>query len=458
MARILVVDDEPSMREFLEILLMGSGYTVDTAGGGIEAVAKISGNDDYDLVITDLQMPRGNGLQVLEHVKKNYAHTEVVMMTAFSTTETAVEAMRLGAYDYLTKPFKVDEIEVIVEKCLEKRRLALENRQLKSQLKERFSFSNIIGKSRAIRQVFQIVERVARARTSVLIYGETGTGKELVARAIHYNSPRSDKPFIVINCGAIPEQLMESELFGHKRGSFTGAVSDRKGLFQEADGGTLFLDEIGELSSAMQVKLLRVLQERLVKPIGGAHELPVDVRIVCATNRDLEVEVAEERFRQDLFYRLNVIQLNMPTLRERKEDVPLLARHFLEKFAKDLGVLLRGVEPAAMEMLLRYPYPGNVRELENIIERAATFETSQVLTVSSLPPQVVKRAQRAVVPSGDVRIPDDGVNLDDILAALEQAYLRLALERVGGNRTNAAKLLGMTFRSIRYKLDKYGID
>ena len=457
-ARVLIVDDEVSMREFLEILLVKAGYDVTTAAGGYEAIARLSGGNQFDLVLTDLKMPRGDGLEVLEFVKRNAADTQVIVMTAFSTAETAIQAMRLGAYDYISKPFKVDEISVVIEKCLEKQRLQVENRRLLGALRDRYSFSNIVGKSRAIREVFEIIERVAQTRTNILVYGETGTGKELVAKAIHYNSPRRQGPFLVINCGAIPDNLMESELFGHMKGSFTGAVSNKKGLFEESHGGTLFLDEIGELSLQLQVKLLRVLQERRVKPIGGAHERAVDVRIVAATNRDLEVEVAEDRFRQDLYYRLNVIQLEIPPLRSRREDIPLLVNHFLDRFSKEMAKPLRGIAPDALDRLMSYPFVGNVRELENIIERAATFEISDVITRSSLPPHVLKdRERQAVENFADVHIPTDGMDLEGLLHDVERRYLIEALRRTHGNRTEAAKLLGMSFRSIRYKLSKLDV-
>jgi len=445
------------MREFLEILLEQHGYDVTTASGGVEAVARIGASDEeFDLVLTDLKMPQVDGIAVLEHVKKRFPETEVVMMTAFSTTETAIKAMKLGAYDYLSKPFKVDEVTVIVDKCLEKRKLSMENQRLRSELKGRYQFKNIIGNSQAIRQVFTIVERVARTRTNVLIWGETGTGKELVARAIHFNSPRAKEPFIVINCGAIPENLMESELFGHIKGSFTGAVANKPGLFQEAAGGTLFLDEIGELSLSLQVKLLRVLQEKRVKPIGGTHEKEVDVRIIAATNRDLEQEVEAGRFRQDLYYRLNVIQVRIPPLRDRTEDIPVLAQHFVDKFAREIGGNIRGVSAEAMELMMGHRFAGNVRELENIIERAVTFELTDMITLDSLPPHL-NRSRQSTASAATIHVPDDGVNLEEILSDIERRYLLAALQKANGVRTDAAKLLGMTFRSIRYKLDKYGI-
>ena len=459
MPRVLIVDDERSMREFLEILLRGEGFTVELADGGESAVARLeAGASDVDLVLTDLKMPRVSGLEVLDTVKRLSPDTEVVMMTAFSTTETAIEAMKKGAYDYVAKPFKVDEITVVIHKALEKRRLALENQRLRGELRTRYSFHNIIGKSRAIREVFDVVERVARTRTSVLISGETGTGKELIAKAIHYHSPRRDQPFMVINCGAIPDQLMESELFGHAKGAFTGAATAKKGLFQEADGGTLFLDEVGELSLGLQVKLLRALQERRIRPVGQAHEVPVDVRILAATNKDLEHEVERGRFRQDLFYRLNVIQVRMPALRERREDVALIAQHFLERFAREMEKPMRGIAPDAIEAMTAYRFPGNVRELENIIERAVTFEVSDILTPQSLPRHVLEPRSVRPVSAERVEIPGDGMDLDGLLAELERGYLVEALRRTGGNRTEAAKLLGVSFRSIRYKLDKYDVS
>jgi two-component system response regulator PilR (NtrC family) len=456
--KILVVDDELSMREFLEILLENNGYDVTTANGGTDAVAKLNATETpFDLVLTDLKMPQVDGIQLLEFVKSHHPSVEVIMMTAFSTTETAIKAMKLGAFDYLSKPFKVDEVSVVVQRCLDKKELSRENQRLRDELSERYRFDNIIGKSREIRQVFQIIERVARTRTSVLINGETGTGKELVAKAVHYNSPRRDGPFIVVNCGAIPESLMESELFGHVKGSFTGATSDKRGLFQEAHNGSLFLDEIGELSMGLQVKLLRVLQERRVKPVGGTREHQVDVRIIAATNRDLSEEVREDRFRQDLFYRLNVIQVALPPLRERREDIPLLAGHFVDKYREEMGSSVRAIAPVVMDVLLRHPFPGNVRELENVIERAMTFELSDVLSIESLPPYIVERKPTFSIDPGVVEIPPTGMDLEGMLVQLERRYIVSALEKSGGVRTEAAKLLGMSFRSIRYKLDKFGI-
>ncbi|GMV38553.1 MAG: sigma-54-dependent Fis family transcriptional regulator [Myxococcales bacterium] len=456
MQQILIVDDEASMREFLEILLQKEGYAVQTANSAEDAFARIDASE-FDLVLTDLKMPRGSGIDVLERVKASWPDTQVVLMTAYSTIETAIEALKKGAYDYVSKPFKLDELKVIIDKALDKRRLVVENERLRDALRERYSFGNIIGRSERIRQVFDLVERVARTRTSVLITGESGTGKELVAKALHYNSLRKDHPFVVINCGAIPENLMESELFGHVKGSFTGAIAHKKGLFEIAHGGTLFLDEVGELTLPLQVKLLRVLQERRIKPVGGVQESDVDVRIIAATNKELEEEIRTGRFREDLFYRLNVIQVRMPPLRERREDVPLIAAHFLQRFCDEMGKSILHIAPDALDALASYHFPGNVRELENIIERAVTFEMSDVLTIQSLPRSVAQ--QRESLPSlgADMEIPDEGCDLERMLADIEREFLMKALARTGGVKTDAARLLGISFRSIRYKLDKYNI-
>ncbi len=453
---ILVVDDEVSLREFLEIFLEEQGYMVSTASNPREALTRLEAGG-VDVVMSDLKMPGPmDGIALLEQVKQKYGDVEVIMMTAFSTAETAIRAMKLGAHDYLIKPFKVEEVAVILEKAVEKRQLALDNRRLRHALADRYRFDNIVGKSRAIREVFALIGRVAPMKTSVLVNGETGTGKELVAKALHFNSPRRDRPFVAVNCGAIPAELMESELFGHLKGSFTGAFANKKGLFEEAHGGTLFLDEIGELSLALQVKLLRVLQERRVKPIGSTREMDVDVRIVAATNRNLDKEVKEERFRQDLYYRLNVVQIVIPPLRERRDDIPLLVQHFLGKFADEIGARIRGVDRAAMDALMAYPFPGNVRELENVVERAVTFATSDQVTTDALPPNIAAQGS-PLVPTTAADIPEGGMNLEVMLEDIEKRYLVRALELSGGVRTEAAKLLGMSFRSIRYKLDKYDI-
>ncbi|HJZ83929.1 MAG TPA: sigma-54 dependent transcriptional regulator, partial [Polyangia bacterium] len=368
--RILIVDDEASMREFLSICLRRAGYAVEPASGGPEALRKLDGDSDFDVVVTDLKMPGSGGLDVLDAVKKRAPSTEVIVITAYATPETAIAAMKRGAYDYLTKPFKVDEIEVVVARAMEKRALVRENRLLRAELKGQYHLDRLVGKSAAMARVFDLVRKVAAAKTNVLITGESGTGKELVARALHQIGSRPDGPFVAVNCGAIPEALLESELFGHLRGAFTGADRDHPGLFVAASSGTLFLDEIGELPMALQVKLLRALQERSVRPVGGSTEREVDVRVVAASNRDLEGEVERGAFRQDLYYRLNVIQIQMPPLRARRDDIPLLAHLFAERYAAELGKPVPILAPDALRALCEYDYPGNVRELENLVERA----------------------------------------------------------------------------------------
>ena len=445
------------MREFLEILMQKQGYSCDSVSSA-EAAFETLKENEYDLVLTDLKMPKANGIDVLMFVKEHWPKTQVVVMTAFSTTETAIEAMRLGAYDYISKPFKVDSIKVILEKALERRELSLEVGRLKGQLQERYSFHNIIGNSSAIRHVFDMIRRVAHSRTSVLVYGESGTGKELVAKAIHYNSTRKDEPFVVVNCGAIPENLMESEFFGHTRGAFTGAIAPKKGLFEVAHEGTIFLDEVAELSLVLQVKLLRVLQERRIKPVGSTDEFDVDVRVVAATNKSLEEEVKAGNFREDLYYRLNVIQMRLPALRERRSDIPLIAEHFVEKYCKEIGREIEGVSREAMLAITNYSFPGNVRELENVIERAVTFETSPRITMDSLPAHISEHIRDMEDPMEMLTLGEDGVDLEQVLETIEKKLIYEALRKTRGVRTEAAKLLKVSFRSIRYKLDKYSIS
>lgn len=455
--RILIVDDERSMREFVSILLKKQGYTVELAESGDAAVPRIQ-SDAFDLVLTDLKMPgEHTGLDVLRIVKEHDPSVQVMLMTAYATHETAVQAMKDGALDYVTKPFKVEELLVQVEKALEIRDLQRENFYLKQQLAERAGLHRLVGKSAAMRQVYDMVVRVAPTPTTILITGESGTGKELVARAIHESSDRADKPFVPVNCGAIPENLIESELFGHVKGAFTGAASEKKGLFSMANGGTIFLDEIGELPLSMQVKLLRVLQERRLKPVGAVKEETIDARVVAATNRDLKAMVSENTFREDLYYRLNVIQLTVPALRERREDIPPLVQHFLRKYTGEMSKNIVGIERSAMDLLLAYPYDGNVRELENIIERAVTLEIGELITVDSLPYHMQSGGSLAQWTS-DLEIPDEGLELEAIVEKLERNLITKALRRTGGVRKEAAKLLGISFRSIRYRLDKYGID
>ncbi len=452
-ARILVVDDERSMQEFLEIFLRGEGYEVVTAGDVASGRALLE-NDDFDVVISDIQMPGGSGLDLLHAARDASPDTIVIMITAYASTETAITAMKEGAYDYLTKPFRVDEIRLVVEKALEKKSLARENRRLRSELRTRNRNRRVIGNSAAMQRVYDLVSQVADSRANVLVTGESGTGKEMVARAIHEIGERRDGPFITVNCAAIPENLLESELFGHMRGSFTGALHNKEGLFELASGGTLFLDEVGDLPLALQVKVLRAIQEKTFRRVGGTHDQQVDVRIVSATNRRLDQEVAEGRFREDLYYRLNVIEIPLPALRERRDDIELLVDHFVEKYAQELGKEVKGVDDEAMAKLASYRFPGNVRELENVIERAVALTRGPVIQLESLPPSVLEREE----PAPEVRIPLEGVDLDRMMEDYERSLILEALRPAGGVKKKAARLLGISFRSLRYRLEKLGID
>jgi two-component system response regulator PilR (NtrC family) len=454
MEQILVVDDEQSMREFLAILLKKEGYEV-AACADVPAARKALSKSEFDLVVTDLKIPGGTGLDVLGAAKEARPGTEVLVITAFGTAETAVEAMKRGAYDYLTKPFKVEEIKITIQKALEKAALARENRELRQRLEATEAGGEILGRSPPMQAVFRILDRVAPTGVTVLVYGESGTGKELVARRLHALSGRPG-PFVAVNCSAIPEGLMESELFGHMKGSFTGAVADKGGLFEEAEGGTLFLDEVGELPLHLQPKLLRVLQEGKVKRVGGTREVPMEVRIVSSTNRALREEVEEGRFREDLYYRLNVVALSIPPLRDRREDIPLLVHHFLKKYSMAFGRPILGLTREALEVLEGYDFPGNVRELENAMERAVALETEDYLSSGSLPEQL--RGTLADEPLNMPSIPDEGVDLEALLQSVERRYLDEALRRVAGNKTEASKLLRLTFRSFRYRLDKLGMS
>ncbi|MAF92964.1 MAG: Fis family transcriptional regulator [Bdellovibrionaceae bacterium] len=458
--KILVVDDEESIREFLNIMLKKEGYEISLAEDG-EQAKELLKNKSFHMVISDLQMPNVTGMELLEHVKANYPETTFMMITAFGSTENAVEAMKLGAYDYLTKPFKIDEVRILINNALKAKSLERENKQLKRELGVSNSFQNIIGNSDAMHQIFHLIERVSQSPTNVLVTGESGTGKEVVAKAIHYNGPIKEKPFVTVNCGAIPENLMESEMFGHKKGSFTGAVADKVGLFEAADEGTLFLDEVGELPLNIQVKLLRAIQERIIRKVGATEDQKVNVRIIAATNRDLQSMVNEGSFREDLFYRLNVININTPALRERTDDIPLLAKHFLKKYSERMGKGIGAISDEAMEILKSYNYPGNVRELENIIERTVALEAGGSILPESLPPLVsVSRkgaSERRLASAHEIEITDDGVDLDKILGQIEKELIVKAIHHTDGVKKKAAKLLGITFRSMRYRVDKYGL-
>ncbi len=452
-ARILVVDDERSMQEFLEIFLRREGYDVVTAGDVDTAVVHLE-TDEIDLVITDMQMPDKTGLDLLLAAREVSPETILIVVTAFGTTDSAISAMKEGAYDYLTKPFKVDELRIVIEKALEKKVLSTENRRLRRELRSQSRGRNIIGHSAVMQQLYDLIAQVAETKTNVLVSGESGTGKELVARAIHEQSPRNDQPFVAINCGAIPENLLESELFGHMKGAFTGAVQTKAGLFEAASGGTLFLDEIGELSQPLQVKLLRALQERTIRRVGDTADRKIDVRIVSATNRRLEDEVAAGRFREDVYYRLNVIQLELPPLRDRVEDIPILVQHFIRVFAEELGKDVEGMDAAAYELLSGYAFPGNVRELENLIERAVALTHQPVIGCDLLPPSVTESREAPSV----ALIPEDGVSLEALVSDYERSLLREALSITKGVKKKAARLLGVSFRSFRYRLEKLGIE
>jgi two-component system response regulator PilR (NtrC family) len=450
---ILVVDDEQSMREFLAICLRRAGHDVTVASSGSEALVRLRDNP-FDVVITDLRMPgEPDGLGILKAIKTKTTPTpEVILVTAFASAETALAAMKQGAYDYLTKPFQVDEINAVIDRAIEKRALVTENLALRDAVAGRVRLASLLGKSRSMQKVFETIAKIHSARTNVLISGESGTGKELVARALHTEGSRARAPFVAVNCGAIPDELMESELFGHKKGAYTGAHTDTPGLIREAEGGTLFLDEIGELSLGLQVKLLRVLQERKVKPVGAVDEIDIDVRVIAATNRDLEAEVARGGFRNDLYYRLNVIEIRIPPLRQRREDIPLLAEHFLKRYAGEHGRTAQ-LSTEALRRLEAYDFPGNVRELENVIERAVALSSSPIIGSSDLP-ELRGRVPQAEVPAA---FPPEGVDLERVVSDYERVWVSRALEQAGGIRKRAAALLGISFRSLRYRLVKLGL-
>jgi len=442
------------MQEFLEIFFRSEGYDVTTAGDVETALVHLE-NDDFDVVISDIQMPGRSGIDLVHAAYETSPETVVIMITAFASTETAITAMKEGAYDYVTKPFKVDELRIVVEKALEKKLLSSENRRLRRELRSHSRERTIIGNTAVIRRVSELIAQVADSKANVLISGESGTGKEVVARAIHQGGQRRDKPFVAVNCAAIPETLLESELFGHVKGAFTGAVQSKQGLFEAADEGTLFLDEVGELTLAVQVKVLRAIQEKSFRRVGGSGDTRANVRIIAASNRRLEEEVASGRFREDLYYRLNVIEIPLPSLRERREDIPLLAAHFIEKYATELDKNVNRITDEALARLLDYRFPGNVRELENVIERAVALSRSDVIDLDSLPPAVLAPAACAESP----RITStEGIDLEALLEEYERGLLKEALRAANGVKKRAAQLVGISFRSFRYRLEKLGLD
>jgi two-component system response regulator AtoC len=452
MRRVLVVDDEENIRLVLRTLLKKHEYQVETAESAESALEQLE-RFDPDFVLADVRMSGMTGIELCAELKARSSLATVILMSAYGSVDLAIDAMKAGAYDYISKPFKQDEVLLALTKAEERESLRRENRALKQAIRKEQTFHGILGKSEAIEKVFATIGKVADYKTTVLIQGESGTGKELVARALHDGSPRKDKPFIPLNCGAIPETLLESELFGHKRGAFTDAHADKKGLFAEAHRGTLFLDEIGELPLTLQVKLLRVLQEGRIRPLGTAQDQEVDVRVIAATVRDLRREVEENRFREDLFYRLNVLQINVPPLRDRRDDIMLLVDHFIERNNLRLGTKIRDIDQRTRKLLLNYPWPGNVRELENTIERAVVLAEGDTITVTDLPERLREPADpvAASLSTGELSIKKTS-------RFMEETLIRRALERTGGNRTSASKLLEISHRALLYKIKDYGIQ
>ncbi|MBW2478190.1 MAG: sigma-54-dependent Fis family transcriptional regulator [Deltaproteobacteria bacterium] len=445
---ILLVDDEDGMRRLLSRVLSKEGYETTAVSNGAEALRHVA-NDRFDLVVTDIKMPEMDGLALLRELKEFEPSLPIIVITAYGTVENAVEALRAGAYDYIAKPFETDEIKLTVAKVLERERLLAENRYLHAELEERYDFSGIIGNSPAIQQVFEMASSVAASNANVLITGESGTGKELLARSIHYSSPRKEKPFVVLNCAALSEGVLESELFGHEKGAFSGALMSRKGRFELADQGTLFIDEVAEMSMAAQVKLLRVIQEHEFERVGGNKTIQVDVRIVAATNKNLEDQVKSGRFREDLYYRLNVVNIHIPPLRERREDIEELSRYFLNKYVAETGKKILDMAPRTLSCLLAHDWPGNVRELQNAIERAVVLAKGSELTPRDLPQGLQGDDQICL------QLPEKGGNLTEILEDLERQLIIQTLQREDGSQTRAAEALGIKRTTLRYKMEKY---
>jgi len=447
--RILIVEDEKSLKEVLRILLEEEGYEITAASNGLEGMDYIQ-NDIFDLVVTDIKMPKADGFEVLKKVKEISPSTIVIMITAFGTTESTIEAMKLGAYDYIHKPFKIDEIRHVIQKAFEKKNLSEELSLLREKIKSSSGLENLVGKSLKMQELFTLIQKVAQSNSTVLITGESGCGKELVAAAMHNLSPRKHKNFVTINCATFPEGLLESELFGHVKGSFTGALYNKEGLFEVANRGSIFLDEIGEMPFSLQSKLLRVLENGTFRRVGGLNDITVDVRVISATNRDISEAVASGSFREDLFYRLNVVPLNIPPLRERPDDIPLLLDHFLSKTSSNT----KKFSPEALRFLMNYSWKGNVRELENMVERTVLLTDREIILPEDLPEEICKAVEpRKHLPE----ISDEGIDLDSIMEQIEKNYLIKALENAKGVKTEAAKLLNLSFRSFRHKLYKYGI-
>ena len=453
--RILVIDDEENLRHMLQVMLGRQGYQIDVAADGNEGL-HLAQENDYAFILCDIRMPVLDGVGFLERAVAAGTSGTVIMMSAYGTVDTAIECMKLGAYDYISKPFKNDEIVLVLKKAEERERLKAENRRLKEEIHREYSFASMVSRNWRMQEIFSLVKKICDFKTTVLILGESGTGKELVARALHYNSRRRKAPFVAVNCGAIPEALLESELFGHVKGAFTDASIDKVGLFEQADGGTLFLDEIGEMPLPLQVKLLRVLQEGEIRRVGGSVSKKVDVRVISATSKNLEDEVARSRFREDLYFRLNVVAILIPPLRERLEDIPLLLDHFLEKYGAALEKQQVQCPPAVMKVLMEYAWPGNVRELENCVQRMLLLCDSDSLDVGCLPDNLRGRTTTADEPPLDLAAM--AFSLKRAAEKLERDLIRKALAETGGNRTHAARLLEISHRSLLYKLKEYGIE
>jgi DNA-binding NtrC family response regulator len=452
MVKILVIDDEKSILDLLSVVFKKEGYIVETSLSAKTALELID-KEEFDLILTDIKLPQMSGMKILKYVKEKYPAMPVVMITAYGTIKQAIEALKMGAMDYIVKPFNMEELKIIVAQGLENRRIQQENVLLKKDLEEKYGMNNMVGKSKKMLEIYNLIEKIAVTDSTVLISGESGTGKEIAARAIHFHSRRRERPFVSINCGALPENLLESELFGHVKGSFTGAIVNKKGMFETAEKGTLFLDEVGEMSPWTQVKLLRTLQDRKVRRVGGTEEFPIDVRIIGATNQDLKKRIEEGKFREDLFYRLNVISLELPPLRNRKEDIPLLVSHFLSKYCDKMGRDMKRMAPRVMKVFESYSWPGNVRELENAIERIIAIEERETITESSLPEELIS-PQREQDRSYEVKPGFDlNVTLDDI----SRNFVQQALRRTNGNLKETATLLGINYRSLRYLIEKLGL-
>jgi len=450
--RILIVDDEENFRHMLSVILKKEGYDVEAASNGEEALQKVT-LSPYDQVLCDIRMPKMDGLDFLNEAKKAGVDSTIIMMSAYGTVDIAIEAIKLGAYDYISKPFKPDEVILTLKKAEERERLRKENELLRKEVKKEYSFENIISKNKQMQKIFEVITKVAQYKSTILITGESGTGKELVARALHYNSDRAQNPFVAVNCGAIPENLLESELFGHAKGAFTDAIRTKKGLFEEADAGTLFLDEIGELPSQLQVKLLRVLQEGEIRRIGESKSIQVDVRIVAATVKDLVKEVNEGRFRDDLFYRLNVLPIHIPPLRERNEDIPLLTAHFIRKYSEAMSKNVIGIDSRALEALMDYKWYGNVRELENTIERAIVLADRENIEIENLPLEIQNFQEEIPLEP----LAEEEYSIKKSSRFLEMNLIKKALKKTKGNHTHAAKLLEISHRALLYKIKEYGI-